>query len=75
MFHNPTINNHLNLLVSTVEMNPQSATMVVKLFQLAKKSEAVDASFLKSTLAHIQDKKGAWYADVAAKISATTGTS
>jgi len=62
----------VNLLISTVEMNPQSATMVVKLFQLAKKSDAVDAAFLRSTLAHVQEMKGAWYSDIAAKIVATT---
>lgn len=58
----------VNMLVSSLEMNPESATVVVRLYQLAKKTDAVDPAFLSNTLAHIQGKRGTWYQDIAAKI-------
>jgi len=58
----------VNLLISSIQMNPQSATLVVKLFQLARKTEAVDEKYLGNTLAHIQAKKGTWFQDIAQKL-------
>jgi len=57
-----------NTLVSYFQMNPQSATLVVKLVQLAKKTDAVDAHYLANTGRHISDKKGTWYQDITAKL-------
>jgi hypothetical protein len=59
----------VNTIVAFLQMNPQSATLVVKLFGLAKKSGAVDQTYLNNTLAHIQNKRGAWFADLAAKLA------
>jgi len=58
----------VNLLISFMQMNSGSATLVVKLYGLAKKSEAVDEKYLASTFAHISNKKGTWYADITNKI-------
>jgi len=58
----------VNLLISSMEMNPHSATLVVKLFQMAKQTAAVDKNYLGSTFANIEGKKGTWYQDVANKI-------
>ncbi len=52
-----------------MQMNPTSATLVVKLFGLAKKSNAVDAAYVANTLAHIQSKRGAWFQDLSAKLA------
>lgn len=60
----------VNLLVAMMEMNPTSATMVVKLYSLAQKTGAVDKAYLSATLAHIKGKKGTWYEDVSNKIAA-----
>ena len=59
----------VNILVAFMQMNPTSATLVVKLYGLAKKSGVVDASYLANTLAHVQNKRGAWFADLAAKLA------
>lgn len=59
----------VNVILSTMAMNPQSATLVVKLYMLARKNGAVDKAFLDNTLSHLQSLKGSWYADVAAKIA------
>ena len=58
----------VNLLVELVQMNPTSATLVVKLFGLAKKSTAVDPAYVANTLAHVAGKKGNWFADLTAKL-------
>ena len=55
-------------------MNPQSATLIVKLYQLAVKTGAVDQHFLNQTLQHITYKKGTWYQDIAAKIQSAQTT-
>lgn len=60
----------VNVLLASFEMNPHSATLVVKLFQLAKKNGVVSKAYVQSTLEHIQSKKGSWYSDVAQKIQA-----
>lgn len=50
-------------------MNPHSATLVVRLYQLAIKSGAVAPAYLRGTLAHIQSKRGAWFSDIASKLT------
>jgi len=59
----------VNILITSISMNPQSATLVVKLYQLAQKNGAVDHKYLANTLSHIQSKKGTWYQDIANKLS------
>jgi heme oxygenase len=63
----------VNALVGFLEMNAHSATLVVKLFQLAQKSQAASTRYLNATLAHIQSKPGSWYADIAQKIVSLSG--
>jgi hypothetical protein len=58
----------VNVIISSMEMNPQSATLIVKLYLLAQKSNAADQKLMENTLAHLDALKGTWYADVAAKI-------
>jgi len=59
----------VNIIIATLQMNPQSATLVVKLYQLAQKTGAVDPKYLNSTLQYIQSKKGTWYTDIANKLA------
>jgi len=59
----------VNIIISSFEMTAQSATLAVKLYQLAAKSKAVDQSFLKNTLLHLKHKKGTMYQDVYNKIA------
>eukprot|EP00808_Paulinella_micropora_P032345 g67639.t1 len=54
----------VNVLLSFMQMNAQSATAVVKLYTLAAKSSAVEQSYLESTLGHLQSKPGTWYQDI-----------
>jgi len=58
----------VNILISSLQMNPNSATLVFKLYQLAKKNGATDQRYLSTTLSHIQAKEGNWYSDIASKI-------
>ncbi len=58
----------VNLLLESVQMNPTSATLVVKLFGLAKKSNAVDAAYVANTLSHVEGKKGQWFSDLSSKL-------
>lgn len=58
----------INLIITFMEMNPTSATLVVKLHTAAKKSGAVDPNYLNNTFNNIEAKKGTWYQDVAHKI-------
>ena len=60
----------VNVLVSTMQMNAASATIVVKLFGLAKKVNSVDTAYLSSTLKHVQSKQGAWFQDLYSKLVA-----
>lgn len=60
----------VNILVVSLEMNPTSATMVVRLVQLAQNTKAVDAKYLQATLNNIRSKKGSWYEDIINKIAA-----
>lgn len=60
----------LNVLISSMAMNNQSATLVVKLYQLAKSSDAVDPKYMANTLEHLAAKKGTWYQDILSKIRA-----
>jgi len=60
----------VNILIVTMEMNPTSATMVVRLVQLAQNTKAVDAKYLASTLNHIRTQRGSWYEDISNKIAA-----
>jgi len=65
----------VNQIISSLTMNNASATLVVKLFQLAHQTQAVEPGYLRRTLLHIQHKKGSWYQDVAAKILDLGGVS
>eukprot|EP01006_Ploeotia_vitrea_P063076 TRINITY_DN84900_c0_g1_i1.p1 TRINITY_DN84900_c0_g1~~TRINITY_DN84900_c0_g1_i1.p1 ORF type:complete len:1024 (-),score=600.29 TRINITY_DN84900_c0_g1_i1:79-3114(-) len=60
----------VNVIVSSLDMNAHSATLVVKLYQLAQKSGVAPADYLERTLQHIQNKKGIWYQDISQKIVA-----
>ena len=60
----------VNILIAMIVMNSTSATLVVKLFGLAKKSGAVDPVYTSSTLLHIQTKPGVWFQDLALKLAA-----
>ncbi len=59
----------VNVLVDFLEMNPTSATLVVRLYQLSKGSGAVSKRYLEITLQHLQSKKGTWYSDIVQKIT------
>jgi hypothetical protein len=59
----------VNLFISSLTMNAQSATLVVKLYTLAKNTGAVDPNYLANTLAHINSLPTSWYTDIANKIS------
>ncbi len=61
----------LNIIVSSLAMNNQSATLVVKLYQLAKSSDAVDPKYMSNTLEHLSAKRGTWYADIVTKIKSS----
>jgi hypothetical protein len=60
----------VNILIGFVQMNPTSATLAVKLFGLAKKTGSVDPQYLANTLSHIENKRGPWFQDLAAKLAA-----
>jgi len=60
--------NVINLFVSTLEINAQSATIIVKLYALAKNSGAVSDSYLCSTQDHIANIKGRWGAEILTKL-------
>ncbi len=61
----------LNVIIGCLEMNPHSATLVVRLYQLAVKSGAVAPAYLRGTLSHIQSKRGAWYSDIVTKLTSS----
>eukprot|EP00455_Lapot_gusevi_P016412 TRINITY_DN1845_c0_g1_i12.p1 TRINITY_DN1845_c0_g1~~TRINITY_DN1845_c0_g1_i12.p1 ORF type:complete len:571 (-),score=204.35 TRINITY_DN1845_c0_g1_i12:116-1798(-) len=58
----------VNVLVAFMQMNATSATLVVKLYGLAKRSGAGDANYLRNTLSHIQSRRGIWFQDLAQKL-------
>jgi hypothetical protein len=59
-----------NLILNAVLMSSQSASLVVKLVQLAVKAgPAVEKSFLDNTLKSLALRKGQWYADILGKIN------
>jgi len=58
----------VNFLIGNMTMNASTATLVVKLYQMAVKTEAVDAAYLANTLSHLQTRKGTWYSEIANKI-------
>ena len=58
----------VNTLIAGLQLNAQSATLIVKLFQLAKKNDAVDPKFIKATFENIKMREGTWYQDVAKKL-------
>jgi len=58
----------VNTLVAGLQLNPQSATLIVKLYRLAKKTDAVDPKFLKATFQNIKRREGTLYQDVAKKL-------
>jgi len=60
-----------NVLVSSFSMNAASATLVVRLVQLAQKSNAVDVAYLNATIRNIQAKRGGLFPDIAAKLLPT----
>lgn len=63
----------IHILINTITMTAASATLIVKLYGLAQKSNAVDNNYLVQTLKFIQSKKSTWYQDIANKIQAGAG--
>lgn len=61
----------VNVLLSSFVMNNASATLVVKLFQLAVQNNTggSEEKYITNTLKHIQNKKGMWYDEIRAKIA------
>lgn len=59
----------VNLMVSFMEINNQSATLIVKLYQMAKSGGAVAPSYIKSTEDHIAELKGQWGANILQKLN------
>jgi len=57
----------VNILTSTMTMNKQSATLVVKLYRLAAGVKETD-KYRERTLSHIESKRGTWYQDIVARL-------
>jgi hypothetical protein len=53
----------MNILISSLTMNKQTATVVVTLYTLSKQSNLVD-SYRVATKRHVQNKRGVWYQDI-----------
>jgi hypothetical protein len=53
----------LNLLISGFQMNKQTATLTVRLYDLTRQSEMV-AGYRAATKSAIQARRGAWYQDI-----------
>lgn len=53
----------INLLISGLVMNKQTAILVVRLYGLSRASTMVD-TYRDNTKAHIQSKRGTWYQDI-----------
>jgi hypothetical protein len=59
-----------NLILNTVQMASQSASLVVKLVQLAVKAgPAVEKAFLDNTMKSLASRKGQWYTEILNKLS------
>ena len=58
-----------NVILSSYEMTPTSATMVFNLLKLASDNKDVaDAKYVNATFDAITTRKGKWYADLAGKL-------
>jgi hypothetical protein len=56
------------IFVDGVRLDKKSATLVVKLFSLAKGADVAKSS-LRGLVAHLHSRKGVWYSDLAAKLA------